>query len=100
MYKRQHKVRFAAGDIDLIDDRSPDQPLRRIGRRTRFTLDAHHGAHHRSHRRPVAPEQDHCRRAVAGNVGARGVNDVAEVDARQEILDQLLACLLYTSRCV
>ena len=46
----------------------------------------------------VAAEQDHRRRAVAGDVGPRGVDDVGQVDRREELLDQLLAELALHER--
>ena len=39
----------------------------------------------------VAAEEDHRRRAVAGDVGPAGVDDVGQVDLRQIALDELLA---------
>ena len=77
------ELALGAGSVDLVDDRRPDQPLRRVvGRASarrgcpctvRTVL---------ADGRPVAAEQDHRRRAVAGDVGAGGVDHVGEVPAR------------------
>src|SRR4051794_11278236 len=51
-----------------------------------------------SHRLAVATQQDYSRRPVAGNVGSRGIDDVSQVDSREELLDQLLAELALHER--
>ena len=43
------------------------------------------------HRLPIPSEENHRRGAVARNIRPAGVDDVRQVDTREELLDQLLA---------
>ena len=79
------ELALAAGVIELIHDRAPHLALRGIVRRRGFALDTHHGAHRIADRRSMPPEEDHRRRAVAGDVRARGVDDVREIDRGAEL---------------
>ena len=84
--------------VELVDDRPPDQPFAgssgvlgspRMPSTARTVV---------ADRLAVAAEEDHRRRAVAGDVGARGVDDVRQVHRREELLDQLLAELALHER--
>jgi hypothetical protein len=68
--------------LDMGEDRSPDQPLSRIVWGRRLAPDAQHALNLRRDRPAVAAKEDHGRRPVAGDVGARGVDNVGEVDRR------------------
>ena len=46
-----------------------------------------------AHGRLIFPKKNDRGRAVARDVGARGVEDVGEIPAREKILDELLAKL-------
>ena len=83
------KIAFAARLVDLAHDGAPHQPVRWVGRRAGFALNAHHGAHTRIHRRAVAAQQDDGGRAVAGDVGAAGVHHMGQVQPGQHLLNQL-----------
>ena len=65
--------------IQMLHNRPPHLPLRRLLWCARLAPDAEHGTHLRTHRSAMAPEQDHGRRAVAGDVGAGGVDHVRQV---------------------
>ena len=93
--RRPRRIRHAdkralrSGHIHLIQNRRPHQALGWVVRRAGFALDAHDRAHDRIHGRPVTTEQNHRRRAVAGDVSARSINDMGQVQARQHLFDQL-----------
>jgi hypothetical protein len=71
---------LAAWLVDLLGDRGPDQPLLRQVGRAGFAADAEHGTDGLADGLAVAAVEDDRRGAVAGDVGARGVDDVGEVD--------------------
>ena len=78
--------------VDQVGDARPHQTLLGVGGAARFAADAHHHADRRAGHRALGPaEEDHRRRAVAGDVGTAGVDHVRHVVARHPVLDQLLA---------
>ncbi len=51
-----YEIALAASQINLINDGSPHEALRRVVRRAGLPFDAHHGANVLSHRHTVSAE--------------------------------------------
>src|SRR5687768_6449733 len=83
-------VRLAAWHVEVREYVSPDLAASWIVRRSWFATDPHYCTHKIALRRPRAAEQDDGRCAVPGDIGALGVDDVAQVNKRKELLDDLL----------
>src|SRR5690606_6523421 len=62
------------------DDIAPDHTLRRHTRLIRFSPDTQHRGDSVGKRSSWPPNQDHGRRAMSRDVGARGIDDHGEVD--------------------
>ena len=75
---RTHSANLAGRSESTIADQT--SPFERIVRRRWLAADAHHRPNGARDRLTVPPEQDHRRRAVAGDVGPAGVDDVGQVD--------------------
>ena len=86
------------GSIDVLDDRRPDDALGWVIGPAGLAADAEDGADGRADRSLVAADDDDRRRAMAGDVGARGVSDKAQVLMGEEVLDELGAELALHER--
>ncbi len=93
-----HEVVLRARCVDQVADRGPHQSVGGVVGAARFAADAQHAAHCVANWCAVAAEQDHRWCAVAGDVGAGRVDDVREVDLREELLYDLLAELALHER--
>jgi hypothetical protein len=71
----------------VLDDRPPDDPLRRNFGPPRFPANAEHSTHRLAHRQLVTTDQDHSGRSVARDIGARGISNEPNIPAGQELLD-------------
>src|SRR4051794_14765179 len=76
--------------VYLRPNGSPNMTLSRNIRGGWLAPYAHDGADRVAHWTATPPEQDHRRRPMTGDVGPAGVDDVAQVNGREELLDQLL----------
>ncbi len=90
---RTNPFALASGFVDLPDDGLPDKALRWVGGSRRFATNAEHSADGATHGRLIFPKKYDRGRAGAGDVGARGVEDVREVPAREVFHDEVLAKL-------
>ena len=75
--------------LEMLGDRGPDKAFGRFVGSAGFAPNTQHRAHTAHGGRLVAPEDDHRRGAVAGDVGTRGVDHRTQVDGRQELFDEL-----------
>ena len=87
-----------AGLVDVFDDGRQTRPLAGFVGSPRLAADAEHRTDGVADRALVAADEDHGRRAVAGDVGARCVDDESQVLRGEELLDQLGAELALHER--
>src|SRR5690606_27741745 len=76
------------GTVDVLDDRRPDDPLGRVVRTTRLTSNPQHCTDRLTGGGSVAPDQDHCRRAMPWNVCTRSIHYSPQLTGVQELLDE------------
>ena len=84
-----HPLALRVTMIDLLEDRAPHQPSGRVSRGRGFSTDTHHRAHHGARRGAITPQQDRGGGAVSGDIGARGVDDMGQVDGREKAFHEL-----------
>src|SRR5262249_17294492 len=85
------KIILCASIVQMLHNRSPHLPLRWLLRRAWLAPYTKHSTHLRTHRSTMSSKQDYCRGSMPGDIRSRGVNHVRQVNARKELLDQLLA---------
>src|SRR5699024_60246 len=74
--------------VNVINDACPNAALRRMVRRTWFALDAKHSPQSICLWTPVSRHQRDCGGSMAGNVGARRIDHLNQVDSREVFLHE------------
>src|SRR5262245_4594089 len=86
-----HELAAGARLVSLGDDRRSNKPFRRVVGSCRFSSNPHNRPKRTRHRPSVPDEQNHGWRAVPWYEGPARVDHVREVDAWEELLNQLPA---------